>query len=147
MAELQTVTAALNITRLACQTCIFLRDVHNADVLASRLYKNTQRIHRLAQDVATALRRKAAQRRAHRPLPGEARIALNIKASLDTIEQILLKIERKFKGLNPNLESSASGRTYSRILLILKHPAIERHESELEIQIQALHTSLGALQL
>jgi hypothetical protein len=127
-AELQTFTAAVNITKLAWETVIFLRDVKNADLLASRLYANTDRVHNLAN-------------------PDEARIASNIATSLKAIKQILLKIERKFKDLKSAQASSTSATIRAKVLLILKQPAVARHESELENQIQVLQTSLGALQL
>lgn len=146
-AELQTITAAITVTQLAWNTCVFFRNVQNADETARRLYQKTRRLHRILQDIRAVLERRQDHRQKNPTLPTEAQTESNINASLDAIKEVLLKIERKIQVLGSSEQLSRSSNAVARLKLTLKQPAIARHESDLETQIQALQISLSALQL
>jgi hypothetical protein len=147
MAELQTLTAAITVAQLAWNICIFFKDVRNADSTARNLYRKTRHLHSILQNVEAALRRRDEQRNWKSALPNEIQIERNISASVEASRQILLKIDEKVKVLNRKEELSLSRRTVAQVQLVLRQASIGRHENELDIQIQALQTSLGALQL
>jgi hypothetical protein len=144
---LQTLTAAITVTQLAWNLTIFFRDVQNADVIARRLYQKTGQLHKILQDVEAVLRQRQDQRNATAPFPNENQIEENIHASLGAIRRVLQKIDRKVRDLNGERALSLSSRAVARLQFTLKQPAITKHESDLDTQIQALQTSLGALQL
>lgn len=146
-AELQTITAAINVTQLAWNICVFFRNVQNSDATAERLYQKIQQLHHTLQSVKAGLRRRHEERKSDPLLIDEARIESNIRASLDASYQILHKIDRKLKVLDEKQELSLSTRTVARLQFTWKQQAITRHEDDIDIQIQALQTSLGALQL
>jgi hypothetical protein len=147
MAELQTITAAIAVAQLAWHTCVFFKNIKNADVTARKLHQKTRQLHKLLQDVEAALCRRRDQRKSNPPLPNEAQVEFNINASIEASRQVLLRIDRKLKVLNRKEGLSLSTKTVAQVQLTLKQAAIARHESDLDIQIQALQTSLGALQL
>lgn len=147
MAEFQTVSAAIAVAQMAWQTYVFFKKVKGADATAKKLYQKTRQLHMTLHDVETALRRRKDQRKSEPPQSNEARIEQNIRASLETIRQVLLRIDKKLKVLNGREELSLSNKTVAQVQLTLKQAAIARHEGDLDIQIQALQTSLGALQL
>lgn len=147
MAEFQTISATIAVAQLAWHTCVFFKKVKNADVTAKALYQKTRQLHALLQDIEATLRWRKDQRQRKTLLNGEAQIEQNIRASLEASRQVLFKIDRKLKPLNGKEELPLSSKAWAQVQLILKEPAISRHESDLDIQIQALQTSLGALQL
>ncbi len=147
MADFQTFSAAIAVAQLAWQTCVFFNKVKDAGVTARKLYRKTRQLHATLQGVNAALRRREDQRACNTPTPNEAQIERNIRASIEASRQILLKIDRKLKVLNGKDELSFSTKTLAQVRLTLKQAAIARHESELDLQIQALQTSLGTLQL
>ena len=147
-AELQTFTAAINVTQLAWHICVFFKNVQNADATAKRLYQKTRQLHQTLESVEAALRRRQGQGKTKTSLiSNEAQIESNISASLEASRQTLLKIERKVDVLNEKQELSLSTRTVARLQFTLKQQAVQRHEQDLDIQNQALQTSLQALQL
>lgn len=146
-AELQTLTAAITVARLAWHTWVFFKDVKEADSTARALYQKTRQLHGTLQDVGAALRRRKDQRTGYRPLRSEAQIELNISGSIEASRHILLKIHRKLKVFDEKEKLSWSTKTLAQVQLTLKQAAVARHEHDLDIQIQALQTSLGALQL
>ena len=147
MAEFQTISASIAVAQLAWDTCVFLKNVKNADATAEKLYQKTRHLHTILQDVEAVLRWRQDQRKKEPPQATEARIESNICASLEASRQILLKIDKKLKTLNEKEGLSLSHKTLAHLKLTLKQPAIARHESDLGIQTQALQTSLGALEL
>lgn len=146
-AELQTITAALTVAKLAWHTCVFIKNVKDADGTAKKLYQKTRQLHRILHDVEAALRRRKDHRIWNPALPHENQIEWNINASLEASRRILLKIDKKLQVLNGGEQLSFTNRTVAQVRLTLKQAAITRHERDLDIQIQALQTSLGALQL
>jgi hypothetical protein len=146
-AELQTITAAINVTQLAWHICIFIKNVQNADAAAERLYQKTRQLHRTLQSVEAGLRRRHDERKNSPPAPNETQIESNISASLEASRLVLLRIEKKLVALNEKQGLSLSTRAVARLQFTLKQQAILRHEDDIDLQIQALQTSLGALQL
>ena len=147
MAEFQTISATIAVAQLAWHTCVFFKKVKDADVTAKKLYQKTRQLHALLRDIDAALRWRKDQRQKQPLLAGEAQIEQNIRASVEASRQVLFKIDKKLKPLNGKEELPLSSKAWAQVQLTLKQPAISRHESDLDIQIQALQTSLGALQL
>lgn len=147
MAEFQTISATIAVAQLAWHTCVFFRNVIDAGVTAKKLYEKTRQLHALLQNIEEALRRRREQSREQPLLTSEAQIIQNIRASVEASRQVLSKIDKKLKAFNGEEELPLSSRTWAQLQLTLKQPAISRHERDLDIQIQALQTSLGALQL
>jgi hypothetical protein len=147
MAELQTVTAALTVAQLAWDICVFFKNVRSADATAKKLYQKTRQLHRVLRGVEAVLCRRQDGKDRRPPYPNEAEIESNIRTSIEASRQVLLRIDRKLKVLNGNGELSFSSKSLAQVQLTLKQAAIARHEADLDIQIQALQTSLGVLQL
>ncbi len=146
-AELQTITAVINLTQLAWRICIFFKNVHDSDATAKRLYEKIEQLHQTLQNVKAGLHRRQKERKSGPLATDEARIESNIRASLNASHQTLHKIDRKLKDFDEKQKLSLSSRTVARVQFIWKQQAITRHEDDIDIQIQALQTSLGALQL
>lgn len=134
-----------DIKQLAWQICVFFKNVQDADATAKRIYEKTRQLHQTLESVEGALRRRKGQGRPKSS--NEAQITSNIRTSLESSRQILLKIEKKADRLNEQQEHSSSTRAVPRLQFTLKQKAVQRHEEDLDIQNQALQTSLQALQL
>ena len=76
-AELQTITAAINVTQLAWNICVFFKNVQNADATAERLYQKIEQLHQTLQNVKAGLRRRHKERKSDPLLGDEARVESN----------------------------------------------------------------------
>ena len=143
MAELQTVSAAFDVARLAWAACVFLKKVKDADKTAEEVHERVLRLKQVLDGVRGLLEtreEKGVAPHDRADVESEERIRKCIQAS----RSILLEVEKKVGGF----DSSASGTALiDKVKIALRQPSIKKLQTDLEARISALQTELSILQL
>ena len=143
MAELQAVSAAFDVARVALNACLFLKKIKDADKTAAEVYERVSRLKQVLDGVRNVLKKreeKALTPQDAADFESEERIRQCITAS----RMILREVERKVGGFDKN----ASGpMILDRVKIALRQPSIVKLQTDLEARISALQTELSILQL
>ena len=142
-AELQTISAAFDVARLAWTACVFLKKVKNADRLSAEVYERATRLNQVLNGLTLALQsreQKGIAPHNNADLESAKRIRRCILAS----GIILREVEKKVGGFS----NAASGTSLAdKVKIALRHPGIVRLQTDLDARVQALQTELSILQL
>lgn len=143
MAEIQTISAAFDVARLAWTACVFLKKVKHADRLTAEVYERATRLNEVLNGLTHALQareQKGVAPQDNADLESAKRIRRCILAS----GIILREVEKKVGGF----DNAASGTTLvDKVKIALRHPGIVRLQTDLDARVQALQTELSILQL
>lgn len=143
MAEVQVVSAAFDLAKLAWSFCVFLRKVKDADRTAAEVHERVLRLKHALDGVRVVLEireEKGVAPHDRADVESEERIRKCILASWC----ILVEVEKKVGGFNSNASGTA---LVDRVKIALRQPAIVKLQTDLEARISALQTELSILQL
>ena len=144
MAELQTISAAFDVARLALAACVFLKKVKDADKIADEVYKRVVQLKDVLDGVRSVLEtreEKGVAPHDSADIQSEERINECIRAS----GKILRQVERQVGGFNRNKTSGTA--LIDKVKIAFRSSGIVKLQTSLEARISALQTELSLLQL
>jgi ankyrin repeat protein len=143
MAEIQTISAAFDIARLAWEACVFLKKVKDADRTVAEVYERSTRLNQVLNGLALALQTREEKGLAPQDDTHNESVK-RIRQCIDASGKILRKVDLKVGGF----ENVASGTAFiDRVKIAFRHPGIARLQTDLDARVQALQTELSILQL
>ena len=143
MAEIQTISAAFDIARLAWEACVFLKKVKHADRTVAEVYERSTRLNQVLNGLALALQTREEKNLALQDDTHNESVK-RIRQCIDASGKILRKVDLKVGGF----ENVASGTAFiDRVKIAFRHPGIARLQTDLDARVQALQTELSILQL
>lgn len=146
MAELQTISAAFELAKLAKGICVFLNKIRNADKIIRDASEKIEKASRVLDDVGEVLRSRQP------PPDSESSVkqAQVIKRINDSVRECRDKLERIQACLGATEEHDRPNLTallVDKVRVAFKQSSLSKLHNELEAHINILQTSLIIIQL
>src|ERR1700712_1467504 len=144
---LQVIGASVELVKFSADVIEFFRKVKNAKEAARDTYMRIKQLHKVAQDVELALRRREDQlKESKRPAQGEEVIWKNTRVHLRRCHRILVELRRELVGFDGETDPSFWKRVGLQFKLeVVQKDKLARLHSQLDTQFQALQLNAQSI--
>ena len=145
LGELQTVSALLDVIKLAYQASKFLKKVRNADALCSEIYDEVARLQGVLNSIFKVIESRDEYEESSKS--DDYQVVIRVRESVLACGKALSDLEDKLGGFDVKESNSQTASLTSRVKIAFNHPSIRRIQRELRVRLSIMQTDLAVLQL